>query len=121
MVLVNDEGVTDVLYDKASLAVVGYYDDEYDIFKVDGKSIMNDLVKVESLSNKLLADAEGFYDIEKKDIAQYFHDAETPFAIAVLILFMLAIFFRNFTFQKSKEKKVMTDEEQYASMRSSGR
>jgi len=121
VVLVNDEGVTDVLYDKTSLAVVGYYDDEYDIFKVDGKSIMNDLVKVESLSNKLLADAEGFYDIEKKDIAQYFHDAETPFAIAALVLFMLAIFFRNFTFQKTKQKKVMTDEEQYASMRSSGR
>ena len=88
---------------------------------MDGKSIMNDLVKVESLSNKLLVNAEGFFDIEKEDIAQYFHDAETPFAIAALVLFMLAIFFRYFTFQKTKTKKVMSDEEQYESMRSSGR
>lgn len=121
IVLVDNQGVTDVLYDQASLAVVGYYEDEYDIFKVDGKSIMNDLVKVESLSNKLLVNAEGFFDIEKEDIAQYFHDAETPFAIAALVLFMLAIFFRYFTFQKTKTKKVMSDEEQYESMRSSGR
>ncbi len=121
IVLVNNQDVTDVLYDTTSLAVVGYYEDEYDIFKVDGKAVMNDLVKVESLSNKLISDADGFYDIEKEDIVQYFHDAETPFAIAALVLFMLAIFFRNFTFQKTKEKKQMSDEEQYESMRSSGR
>lgn len=117
----NETGVEDILYDTTSLAVVGYYEDEYDIFKIDGKNILNDIVKAESLSNKLLEDAEGFYNIEKKDIAQYFHDAETPFAIAALVLFMIAIFFRNFTFQKTKEKKVMSDEEQYESMRSSGR
>ena len=121
IVLVNNEGIEDVLYDTTSLAVVGYYEDEYDLFKVDGKSKLNDLIKVESLTNKLLVDAEGFYNIEKKDIVQYFHDAETPFAIAVLVLFMLAIFFRYFTFQKTKEKKSMSDEEQYQSMRSSGR
>ena len=121
MVLANVEGVEDVVYDMTNLAVVGYYEDEYDIFKVDGKSVLNDLVKVESITNKLLADADTFFDIEKKDVVQYFHDAETPFAIAALILFMLAIFFRNFAFQKSKQKKVMTDEEQYQSMRSSGR
>lgn len=121
LVLVNVEGVEDVLYDTTNLAVVGYYEDEYDIFKVDGKSVLNDLVKVESLSNKLLTNSDTFFDIEKEDMVQYFHDAETPFAIAALILFMLAIFFRNFTFQKTKEKKVMSDEEQYASMRSSGR
>ena len=121
LVLVNNQGVTDVLYDTTSLAVVGYYEDEYDIFKIDGKSVLNDLVKVESLTNKIISDAEGFYNIEKEDIVQYFHDAETPFAIAALVLFMLAIFFRYFTFQKVKEKKQMTDEEQYASMRSSGR
>lgn len=121
LVLANVEGVEDVVYDKTNLAVVGYYEDEYDIFKVDGKAVLNDLVKVESLSNKLLANAESFFDIEKQDVVQYFHDAETPFAIAALILFMLAIFFRNFTFQKSKQKKVMSDEEQYQSMRSSGR
>ncbi len=121
LVLVNIEGVEDVLYDTTNLAVVGYYEDEYDIFKVDGKAVLNDLVKVESLSNKLLADADKFFDIEKEDMVQYFHDAETPFAIAALVLFMLAIFFRNFAFQKSKEKKQMSDEEQYQSMRSSGR
>lgn len=121
IVLVDNQGVTDILYDTTSLAVVGYYEDEYDIFKIDGKSVMNDLVKVESLSNKLISDAKGFYNIEKEDIVQYFHDAETPFAIAALVLFMLAIFFRYFTFQKTKEKKQMTDEEQYESMRSSGR
>ena len=121
IVLANVEGVEDVVYDMTNLAVVGYYEDEYDIFKVDGKAVLNDLVKVESITNKLLADADKFFDIEKKDVVQYFHDAETPFAIAALILFMLAIFFRNFAFQKSKQKKVMTDEEQYQSMRSSGR
>ncbi len=114
-------GVEDILYDKTSLAVVGYYEDEYDLFKIDGKAILTDLVKVEDLKNKLITDADGFYDIEKKDIAQYYHDAEAPFSIAVLVLFMLAIFFRYFTFQKTKEKKTMSDEEQYASMRSSGR
>lgn len=112
---------TNILYDTTSLAVVGYYEDEYDIFKIDGKAVLNDLVKTESLSNKLLTNADGFYNIEREDIVQYFHDAETPFAIAALALFMIALFFRNFTFQKTKEKKQMTDEEQYESMRSSGR
>ena len=121
LVLANVEGVEDVIYDTTNLAVVGYYEDEYDIFKIDGKSVLNDIVKVESLSNKLLANADTFFDNVKEDMAQYFHDAETPFAIAALVLFMIAIFFRNFVFQKTKEKKVMSDEEQYASMRSSGR
>ena len=121
LVLVNNEGVTDVLYDKTNLAVVGYYEDEYDIFKVDGKATLNNLIKVEALSNKLLENSDTFYDIEKEDIVQYIHDVETPFAIAALVLFMLAIFFRYFTFQKTKEKKQMSDEEQYESMRSSGR
>ena len=121
VVLADVSGVEDVVYDITNLAVVGYYEDEYDIFKVDGKAVLTDLVKVESLSNKLIQDSDAFYNIEKEDVVQYFHDAETPFAIAALVLFMIAIFFRNFAFQKTKEKKVMTDEEQYASMRSSGR
>ena len=111
----------DVLYDQTNTAVTGYYKDEYDIFAKDGKPVLTDLVKIEATDRHLVTDASTFYEIAKNDIAVYNHDVETPFAIIVLVLFVLAIIFRNFAFQKEKKKKEMTDEEQIASMRGSGR
>lgn len=123
LVLADVTGVEDVVYDTTSLAVVGYYEDEYDIFKIDGEQVLKDLVRIENKANNLLnkKDAETFFNIEKSDVTQYIHDLDDEIAIAALILFMIALFFRYFTFQRSKEKKQMTDEEQYQSMRSSGR
>lgn len=111
----------DVMYDQTNTAVTGYYKDEYDIFAKDGKPVLTDLVKIEATDRHLVTDASTFYEIAKNDIAVYNHDVETPFAIIVLVLFVLAIIFRNFAFQKEKKKKEMTDEEQIASMRGSGR
>lgn len=111
----------DVLYDETNTAVTGYYKDEYDIFKKDGKAVLNDLVKIEATDRNLVDAPASFFDIAKNDIAVYNHDVETPFAIIVLVLFVLAIIFRNFAFQKERKKKEMTDEEQIASMRGSGR
>ena len=90
----------DVLYDQTNTAVTGYYKDEYDIFAKDGKPVLTDLVKIEATDRHLVTDASTFYEIAKNDIAVYNHDVETPFAIIVLVLFVLAIIFRNFAFQK---------------------
>lgn len=111
----------DVLYDQTSTAVTGYYKDEYNIFSKDGKTVLNDLVKIEATDRDLVDAPMSFFEIAKDDIAIYNHDMETPFAIIVLVLFVLAIIFRNFAFQKERKKKEMTDEEQIASMRGSGR
>ena len=121
--LVNEQGMEDVLYDKTSLAVVGYYKDEYDIYAVDGKAVMNDIAKNQSTDNSLLDIRQpvSVYNVQKEDIAEYVHNLDDEFAIASLILFLVSIFFRNFVFQKETKKKEMTDEEQIESMRDSGR
>ncbi len=110
-----------LLYDSTIFAVVGTYEQEYDLFSVDGKQVMNDIAKADDLTNNLVSDSEDFYNIVREETMQKIHDAKTPLAAAVLALFLLAIFFRNFVFQKTKEKKQMSDQEQYDSMRSSGR
>ena len=106
-----------LIYDRTTFAVVGTYAEEYDLFSVDGKAVMNDIAKADDLTNTIIKDASDFYDIVREETMQIIHDAKVPLATAALVLFLLSIFFRNFIFQKSKENKQMTDEEQIASMR----
>lgn len=109
------------LLDRTTTTVVGSYEDEYDIYKVDGEAVLTYIVKMGAVGNNIVNKAEDFFDIERADVEQIIHDAKLPFIVAVLVLFLVALFFRNFVFQKQKKKEQMTDEEQYASMRSSGR
>lgn len=106
---------TPQLFDKANYAVVGFYPDEYDLFSVDGKSVMEDLSAAGD--GKIMKDVKGFFDIAKDELFQFEHNISTPAIIALLLLFIIDLFFRNFSPKKEKKKKVMTDEEQYASMR----
>ncbi len=103
------------LYDKANYAVVGFYADEYDLFKVDGKSILEDLSAAGD--GDIMEDVKGFYDIAKDEFYQFEHNISTPALIVLLLLFLIDLFFRNFSPKKEKKKKIMTDEEQYESMR----
>ena len=121
--LVDSTGMEDVLYDKTDIAVVGYYKEEYDIYAVDGKAVMNDIAKNQSTDNSLVDTKQpvSIYNVQKEDIAEYVHTLDDEFIIASLILFLVSIFFRNFVFQKETKKKEMTDEEQIESMRGSGR
>lgn len=101
--------------DQVDLATVGYYDEEYNVFGDDGKSLLNDISKV--TNGELMSDTENFYNIVREDMTEYKHDIQTPVAIVALLLFVLDIVFRNFSISFKKEKEEMTDEEQIASMK----
>lgn len=103
------------LYDKADYAVVGFYADEYDLFKVDGKSVIEDLSAAGD--GDVMDNVESFYDVAKNEFYQFEHNISTPALIILLCLFLIDLFFRNFSPKKDKKKKIMTDEEQYESMR----
>lgn len=118
----------DVVYDQIQTAVVGEYKDEYDVFgnMAQGKSTINDIVKNANREPIVIdKDGNGVTDMFKKDedmvMKPEIRDLDDEFAIAALILFVTSIICRNFLFQKEKKRKVMTDEEQIASMRNSGR
>ncbi len=110
--LVNDDNS---MLDKANYAVVGFYADEYDLFTIDGKSVMEDLSAAGD--GEVMKDVAGFFDIVKDEFYEFEHNISTPCVLAILILFLIDLFFRNFAPKKEKKKKIMTDEEQYASMR----
>ncbi|MGM9645546.1 MAG: VWA domain-containing protein [Eubacteriales bacterium] len=110
------ESVTSEDYiDEVDLASVGYYDEEYNVFDEDGKSLLNDISKV--TNGELMADVANFYNIVREDMTEYKHDIQTPIAIIALVLFILDIIFRNFSISFKKKEETMTDEEQIASMR----
>ena len=103
------------LFDKANYAVVGFYADEYDLFKIDGKSVMEDLSAAGD--GDIMENVKGFYDVAKDEFYQFEHNISTPAIIVLLLLFLVDLFFRNFAPKKERKKKIMTDEEQYESMR----
>ncbi len=103
------------LYDRAEYAVVGFYASEYDLFNIDGESVMEDLATAGD--GEVMADAEKFYDIKREEFVQYQHDISTPALIVLLLLFIIDLLFRHFSPKKKEKKNVMTEEERFASMR----
>ena len=103
------------LYDKANYAVVGFYPEEYDLFSTDGKSVIEDLSAAGK--GEVMKDVKSFFDISKDEFYQFEHNISTPALIILLALFIIDLLFRNFSPKKDKKKKIMTDEEQYESMR----
>ena len=105
------------LFDKTDYAVVGFYAKEYDLFGVDGASIITDLANAGG--GDMINSADEFFDVQKPEFKQYDHSNRIaiPALVVALVLFILDIFFRNFLKRREKKKKIMTDEEQFASMR----
>lgn len=103
------------LYDRAEYAVVGFYASEYDLFNIDGESVMEDLATAGK--GKVMADAEAFYDIQKAEFVQYQRDISTPAIIVLLLLFIIDLLFRHFSPKKKDKKDAMTEAERIASMR----
>ena len=125
VVLADASGQQDVVYDMATTAIVGEYKLEYDVFSDAGTVVINDIVRNQGKApitpgeeNALL----GFYDIKNpNETTENYFNLDDEIAISALILFVVSIICRNFLFQKEKQRKMMTDEEQIASMRGSGR
>lgn len=107
----NDSSV----FDKAQYAVVGFYPDEYDLFSVDGKSVLEDLSAAGD--GEMMANSEEFYDIQREEFAQFTHDISTPAIIVLLVLFIVDLLFRHFSPKKKEKKDTMTEAERVASMR----
>lgn len=103
------------LYDRAEYAVVGFYASEYDLFNIDGESVMEDLASAGD--GEIMAEAEKFYDIQREEFVQYTRDISTPSLIVLLLLFIIDLLFRHFSPKKKEKKNVMTEEERFASMR----
>lgn len=109
-------GKTDsALYDRAEYAVVGFYPEEYDLFNVDGESVMEDLAAAGG--GEIMSDSESFFDIQKEEFDQEEINISTPAIIALLLLFIIDLLFRNFSPKKKDKKDVMTEAERAASMR----
>ena len=106
---------TNAVYDKAEFAVVGFYPDEYDLFNIDGKSILEDVVTAGE--GEMIENADEFLAIKREGFVQYVHTYSTLFITILLILFLLDLFFRHFSPKKKSDSRIMTDEEQYESMR----
>ena len=107
---------TGAVNDNLAFAVSGYYSAEYDVFNDEGEARLAGIVG--NGRGEVLNGPGGlFNDLEGK--VQFFeHDVTTPVIIAVLILFLLDILFRNIVIRRKKDKEPqMTDEEQIASMR----
>ena len=102
--------------DSITFAVTGYYNEEYNVFSNEGKSVLSGVAN--NGGGNMLTGTAGFYDDIEKKISVFSHDVTTPFVIAVLVLFLLDILFRNIVIRRKKDKTTeMSDEEQAASMR----
>lgn len=118
--LVTDD-VDETLQDKNQIAVVGFYESEYDVFnlskkKSTGKTLLKDL----SLTGGgiLAEDAEAFYeDFSIPDFVEYKHSPLYAALAAAIILYVLEILCRHVKTRKQKKAEQMTDEEQILSMR----
>lgn len=104
-----------LLYDKASFAVVGYYNQEYDVFDNSGKNVLAGIAS--NGNGSIITDIGTFYDNISTDIRVYNYDPADSLPIIALILFMLDVIFRSFVIRRKKEKDTMTDEEQILSMK----
>ena len=113
--LVTDDDSPKV-YDRNNYAIVGFYGKEYDLFSIDGEKTLSDICVA---GNGELMNEEKFFSDSNKTIqlSQETKDITTPLIIAVIVLFLMDIFFRNFLKVRKEKKHEMTDEEQYASMR----
>ncbi len=122
IVIADENGQEDIIFDRVTTAIVGEYKGEYDVFGIDGEATINDIVKNQNKKPLEEGTIAGAFENTKADeMVEYFYNLDDEFAIAALVLFIISIICRNFLFQKEKKRKVMTDEEQIASMRSSGR
>lgn len=101
--------------DKANYAVVGFYAKEYDLFRIDGQSIIEDLSAAGD--GDVMSTPMSFFEITKDELFQFEHDIATPAIIAIIILFLIDLLFRNFAPKKEKKRTMMTDQEQFESMR----
>lgn len=102
--------------DAITFAVNGSYSEEFDVFKEGGESTLDAITG--SAGGEVITGGEGFFsDIENK-IQVFNHDVTTPVIIAVLVIFMLDILFRNIVFNRKKDKQPeMSEEDRIASMR----
>lgn len=116
-VLLQDDK-TGVTKDKIRLATESHYNKEFDVFVDGGEAVMAGIAK--NGNGNIVGEestSEFFSDIENT-IQVFNYDVTTPAIIAVLVIFLLDILFRNIIVNKRKDKTVeMTDEEQIASMR----
>ena len=105
-----------IVNDSVTFAVTGYYNEEYDVFSDEGKSILSGVAG--NGGGDVLTGTAGFFDDIEKKISIFNHDVTTPFIIAVLVLFLLDILFRNIVIRRKKDKTIeMSDEERAASMK----
>ena len=106
----------DRIKDSIAFAVNGSYSAEFDVFKEGGESTLDAITG--SAGGKVISSGEGFFnDIENK-IQVFDHDVTTPVIIAVLIIFMLDILFRNIVINRKKDKQPeMSEEDRIQSMR----
>ena len=102
--------------DSITFAVNGSYSEEYNVFKGGGEKTLDAITG--NTNGKIITGGEGFFgDIENK-IQVFNHDVTTPVIIAVLVIFMLDILFRNLVFNRKKDKQSeMSEEERLESMR----
>ena len=102
--------------DIVTFAVNGSYSEEYDVFKEGGESTLEAITS--SAGGKIIEGGEGFFgDIENK-IQVFNRDVTTPVIIAVLVIFMLDILFRNIVINRKKDKQPeMSEEDRLESMR----
>ncbi len=118
--LVTNDGKNQLI-DIAQSAVVGFYEDEYDVFNLDkNESIGEDLLinLARTGGGQMMDDAETFYaNFKKPDFVEYKHSPVYWLIAAIIILFVLGIVFRHVKTRKQKQAEVMTDEEQILSMR----
>lgn len=118
--LVSNDGKNQLM-DIANSAVVGFYEDEYDIFNLaKNESIGEDLLVnlARTGGGQMMEDAETFYaNFKKPDFVEYTHSPVYWLIAAMIVLFVLGIIFRHIKTRKQKQSETMTDEEQILSMR----
>ena len=102
--------------DVITFAVNGSYSEEFNVFKEGGESTLDAITG--SAGGEVITGGEGFFsDIENK-IQVFKRDVTTPVIIAVLVIFMLDILFRNIIINRKKDKQPeMSEEDRIESMR----
>lgn len=104
-----------LLYDRTSFAVVGYYNDEYNVFDQSGKDVLHGMAS--NGNGSIITNIDTFYDNINTDIRIYTYDPANYLPIIAIVLFILDIVFRSIVIKRKKEKDEMTDEEQILSMK----
>ena len=107
---------TNVVNDSIAFVINGEYNPEYNVFTAGGESTMAGIAS--NGNGDVIVSGEGLFDdITNQNITLH-HDVTTPAIMAVLVLFLLDILFRNIVVRRKKdEQPVMTEEERIESMR----